>query len=51
MEKKKKKKEAIRIIGKKYTERTKNDDLSLEKNFLTPIYIYICVKLINTKKK
>ena len=51
MEKKKKKKEAIRIIGKKYTERTKNETKTIRPFRKISLLQYICIKLINTKKK
>lgn len=50
-DKKKKKKEAIRIIGKKYTERTKNETKTIRPFRKISLLQYICIKLINTKKK
>ena len=47
----KKKKEAIRIIGKKYTERTKNETKTIRPFRKISLLQYICIKLINTKKK
>ena len=49
--KEKKKKEAIRIIGKKYTERTKNETKTIRPFRKISLLQYICIKLINTKKK